>query len=40
MKEMQTFAACIEDPWQDRLWLSLCMAILILKSGADQVLPK
>jgi len=40
MKKMQSFAACIEDVWLDRPWLSLCMAILLLKLCADQVLPK
>lgn len=39
MKEMQSFAACIEDVWLDRLWLSLCIAICTLKLGAEQVLP-
>lgn len=40
MKEMQSSAACIEDVWLDRLWLSLFMSILLLKFGAEQVLPK
>lgn len=40
MREMQSFAAYVEDVWLDRLWLPLCMAILILKLGAEQVLLK
>lgn len=36
---MQSFTAYTEDLQLDRLWLSLCMAVLILKLGAENVLP-